>query len=177
MLSVLGHQGKIIIPTMPQVQLVHAMLLVQGATFAGVTTHELYQELPKSMMHGSAGRCQRDQITRLESPCREPIMIKIESKSEEDKDFDMGRKQAPEGSPHQVPAVRPGKAPPTTELQMYSASLRKMVTVMCNSKKYLHPLQTYKRQLLNLPEYVRGQAPWWSSQTTTPSLHIQWVSA
>ena len=65
-LSVLGHQCKIVIPTTPQVQLVCAMLLVQGTTFAGVATHELYQELPESMAHGGAGGRQQDQITRPE---------------------------------------------------------------------------------------------------------------
>ena len=143
-LSVLGHQCKIMVPTTPQVQLVRAMLLAQGATFAGVATHELYLELPESMARGGSGGRQRDQITRPEAPRaismagarhrkRTPEIIVIESEHEEDEDY--GAKQsrsrpAPsraESCP--VPLPLPTKPARLTNLKMYSALQEDMVAV------------------------------------------------
>ena len=97
-LSVLGHQCKIVVATTPQVQLMRAMLIAQGATFAGVATHELYQELPESMARGGTGGRQRNQVTRPEAPRvvqlagararqREPEVIDLMSEDEEDGDY------------------------------------------------------------------------------------------
>ena len=180
------------VPVTPQVQLVRAMLLAQGATFAGVATHELYQELPESMARGGSGGRQRDQITRPEAPRaapmvgarqrkRTPEVIVIESEHEEDEDYGARQRRsrpAPtRAESRPVPPSLPAKPARPTSLKMYSALQEDMVVVTRDGGKYPRPELTYMRRLLNLADYVRGQAPRWSSGTVDPNVHLLWVSA
>ena len=188
MLSVLGHQCKIVIPTTPQVQLVRAMLLAQGATFAGVATHKLYQELPESMARGGAGGRQQDQITRPEAPRavqltgarsrkRTPEVIDLLSEDEEDGDYG-ARKSRSRPAPtrpettHPAPLPAPARLARSADLQMYSALQESIVVVTRDCGKYLRPVLSYMRCLLNLADYVGGQELRWSSGTTMLNTHI-----
>ena len=168
------------------------MLLAQGATFAGVATHELYQELPESMARGGSGGRQRDQITRPEAPRaapmvgarqrkRTPEVIVIESEHEEDEDYGARQRRsrpAPtRAESRPVPPSLPAKPARPTSLKMYSALQDDMVVVTRDGGKYPRPELTYMRRLLNLADYVRGQAPRWSSGTVDPNVHLLWVSA
>ena len=190
-LSVLGHQCKIVVATTPQVQMVRAMLLAQGAMFAGVATHELYQELPESMARGGAGRHQRHQITRAEAPRvvqlvgartrqRGPEVIDLLSEDEEDGDYGV-RKSRSRPAPTRPETARPVPLPASArparsaDPQMYLALQEGMIVVARNSGKYPRLVQSYMRCLLNLADYVRGQEPRWLLGTTTPNPHILWV--
>ena len=51
-ISVLGRQVPILVPPTPQVQLVRAILLVQGSTFVGATPGELFLGLPDLVVRG-----------------------------------------------------------------------------------------------------------------------------
>ena len=133
------------VPSTPQVQLVRAMLLAQGATFAGVAIHELYQELPESMVRGGAGGRQRDQITRPEVPRamqltgvrsrkRDPEVIDLLSEDEDDEDYGAWKSRsrpAPTRPETARPAPVPASARParSADPQMYSALQESMIVV------------------------------------------------
>lgn len=144
------------------------------------------------MARGGAGGHQRDQSTRLEAPRtvqlagarsrkRTPEVIDLLSEEEEDGDYGARKSRScpahtrPEATrPAPIPApVRPARS---TDLQMYSVLQGSMVAVTRDRGKYPCPVLSYMRRLMNLADYVRGQEPCWSSGTTTPNIHILWVS-